>query len=374
MPGTSRRKESQREFEFAMAEMANYKPNKSYFPSLITNVGVDKYRQAYKKIQAMYRGDTKYNFKEAVFLIENAYFNNQLKYNWYLKQIDEKKKLVKKWMLKEKLDTSLSLSKNYAIQKLFTSTYTEKSTDGKVKVNPAIKYDFEDFMGRKNYTKMFVTKLLKSNTGQCHSMPQLTRIIAEEVGTKAYLAYAPEHLYIKFLDINGNTYNFETTNGMNTSEQFIYESGYVSTLAVKNHLYMDTLTQEKEFSLLLFDLASGYLTKHGIDEFLLEVIDCSIECDRSNIHAIELKAAVYTVLAERARQINKLNSPEAVKRNSEVRSYFDKRNSLYAQIDNSGYQKMSDEAYQAWLKSLDKEQVKKLSEEINKNINTQMKK
>jgi|GEM_PF-6378361 len=64
-----------------------------------------------------------------------------------------------------------------------------------------MRYDFVDFWGREDTRKVFVTKLLATNSGQCQSLPQLYLILAEELGTTAYLAFSPEHSYIKFQDV-----------------------------------------------------------------------------------------------------------------------------------------------------------------------------
>ncbi|MFM7856963.1 MAG: hypothetical protein ACKO96_34825, partial [Flammeovirgaceae bacterium] len=46
-------------------------------------------------------------------------------------------------------------------------------------------YDFEDFWGREDLRKTFVSKLMKTGTGNCHSLPLLFLILAEEVGVEA---------------------------------------------------------------------------------------------------------------------------------------------------------------------------------------------
>jgi hypothetical protein len=52
-------------------------------------------------------------------------------------------------------------------------------------------YDFEDFSGQKDFSKMFVTKLLRTKKGNCLSFPLLYEILCDELGAKSYLALAP---------------------------------------------------------------------------------------------------------------------------------------------------------------------------------------
>jgi hypothetical protein len=47
--------------------------------------------------------------------------------------------------------------------------------------NTWMNYDFEDLMGQKDRSKMFVTKLLDTNTGNCHSLPFIFKILSNEM-------------------------------------------------------------------------------------------------------------------------------------------------------------------------------------------------
>ena len=62
-------------------------------------------------------------------------------------------------------------------------------------------YDFKDVFGHKTQESLFVSKLLKTRKGNCHSLPYLYKILAEELGVDAHLALAPNHVYIKHKNI-----------------------------------------------------------------------------------------------------------------------------------------------------------------------------
>ena len=331
------------------------------------------YQQVFDLLSKMANGSSAYSFKQAVFSIENAYFDNQMKYSDFDKLVQEEVKLAKLFMKKENLDTSSSLSKNYAIQQLYSKSLTIKLKDGTTKTIKPLRYDFKDYRGDTTWTNMFTAKLLKQGKGQCHSMPETARILADELGTKAKLVYAPEHLYIKFIDQENKLYNFETTNGCNTTEQYVLESGYISSLAVKNKLYMDTLSQKRELSLLFFDLAQGLREKTGYSEMLLEYINKSIELDPANIHAISMKADYYTLLTMRGVKYYNIQNEQQIQNHPDLSELFKIRNYLYEMIDASGYQQMPKEAYENWLKQLSTQKRKQESEEINKLILKQIK-
>lgn len=61
-----------------------------------------------------------------------------------------------------------------------------------------MKYDFEDFYARGDLSKYMVSKLLAQNTGQCHSLPLLYLILAEELGVKAHLCFSPNHSILNY--------------------------------------------------------------------------------------------------------------------------------------------------------------------------------
>lgn len=230
-----------------------------------------------------------------------------------------------------------------------------------------------EYRGDTTWTNMFTTKLLMKGKGQCHSMPQAVKILANELGTKAKLVYAPEHLYTKFIDENNQLYNFEATNGCNTTEQFVLQSGYISALAVKNKLYMDTLDTKRELSLLFFDLAQGLREKTGYSEMLLDYINKSIELDPANIHAISMKADYYTLLTMRGVKHYKIQNEQQIQEHPDLAELFKIRNYLYDMIDASGYQQMPKEAYENWLKQLNTQKRKQENEEIQIQILKQMK-
>ena len=101
-----------------------------------------------------------------------------------------------------------------------------------------IAYDFDDFDGEKDWTKMFVTKLLQTNSGQCHSLPLLYLCIAEQLHAKAYLSLAPNHSFIQYFDSKGERKNFETTNGNLVNIIWLMQSNAISSIALKNKTYL----------------------------------------------------------------------------------------------------------------------------------------
>ena len=107
-----------------------------------------------------------------------------------------------------------NISVNAAVFTVMKDTIPIVLGEGKTGRTIPFGYDFEDISGDKNWTSMFVTKLLMAHKGNCHSLPYLYKILCEEFGTKAYLAYAPNHIYIKQHSKAFGWYNTELTSGM----------------------------------------------------------------------------------------------------------------------------------------------------------------
>ncbi|MCB0736549.1 MAG: hypothetical protein KDC92_03480, partial [Bacteroidetes bacterium] len=111
------------------------------------------------------------------------------------------------------------------------------------------KYDFEDFMGSEDWEKMFVHKIIKTKSGNCHGLPYYYKILADEIGVESHLALAPNHMYIKHLDENNHWVNVELTNGSISSDAWLITSLGISTEAIKSGIYMDPLSEEQSVAL-----------------------------------------------------------------------------------------------------------------------------
>jgi hypothetical protein len=244
------------------------------------------------------------------------------------------------------------------LHELFSDTIliTQKS---EYKSHYPFLYDFEDYMGRNDWTKMFVTKLLNTRSGQCHSLPLLYCILSDELKSGATIAYSPQHTYVKFKDDKGRWCNLELTNGKITSDAWILGSGYIKSEAIKNNIYMQALTPKELIASCLFDLAQGYTIKYGFDKFSLECLNKVLEFHPNNINALMCKADYYTSLFNYLAQQYGRPTLAQLQKDTKAMQIYTKRNQLYEKIDNFGYSEMPAEAYQNWLSSVNDEKGKR---------------
>jgi hypothetical protein len=311
------------------------------------------YKTAFDEIMRLYDSNEKDALKQVIFLIENAYSDNNLSYVLYNKGINQKVQLLRNLMKKERISDDDMLGKNYLIQKLFSENVTDyDQKSGTIKHN-RYQYDFNDFFGETNWSNMFVTKLLETGKGQCHSMPLLYLIFAQEIDTKAWLSLAPQHSYIKFPDNTGrNILNFETTQGSSVTNDWLMESGYINSMAVRNEIYLDTLGKNELYSTLLADLALGYANKFGYDAFFESIVDAVLNLNPKSIQGLMLKSDLLIPLVNT--ELKKAGNPpiEEIQKYPSADKYYSLLMKLYDAIDNLGYQNMPKERYEAWLTSL----------------------
>jgi len=224
---------------------------------------------------------------------------------------------------------------------------------------------------------MFLTELVRTGKGQCNSLPRLYLILAEEIGAEAFLSLSPNHSYMKFRDKDDNWYNVELTNGMFTTNSFILQSGYIKAEAVQNGIYMQNMTNRQLLSVLLTDLAQGYVHKFGHDSFVNKTIDKALELYPNNINAQMVKSNYLTVLFEYVAYQAGIN-PRNPRDLQNIRYYpkivemLNKTNAQYATIDNLGYEHMPAEAYENWLNSLKEAKQKQQNREMRKQFNIQL--
>lgn len=321
------------------------------------------YRQAFSELLEMHNGKRPFSLKEAVFIIENAYSDNTLDKSDYLKRIKIKIDALKMLMKKEKISENNNLGKNYIIQKLFSERIVEYKDTVVWRVHKAYQYDFDDFLGEADWSKMFVTKLLKTGKGQCHSMPLLYLIFAEEINAKAWLSLAPEHSFVIFND--GRTfYNYETTNGNPVSYDWLMESGYINSMAIKNRIYLDTLGQDGLMSTLLADLIMGYTDKFGYDNFMASMVDTLLSIYPKSIQGQIFKADLLVL--ETKTNLRKVGNPpvEQIPKYPEAHKSYSTLMQQYDFIDGLGYIQMPKEKYSAWLASLNNEKHKQENQKL----------
>jgi hypothetical protein len=277
-------------------------------------------------------------------------------------------------MTELEFDQNSNIAKNYMLFKFFSDTLEIKSKDLK---HLPFKYDFKDYMGIEDWSKMFVSKLLATGKGQCNSLPRLYLILAEEIGAEAFLSLSPNHSYIKFRDEDNNWYNVELTNGMFTTDSSILQSGFIKSEALQNGIYMQKMTEKQLLSQLLSDFAQGYARKFGYDAFVNQVINKALELYPNSISANMIKSNYLTIQFEYiAKQvgINPRNRQELqnIRHYPKIVQMLNQVNAQYDKVDDLGFEFMSPDDYQKWLASLQETKQQEDNEALKKQFNIKL--
>jgi len=313
----------------------------------------DYYLYALIKMNNMLIDKEPLNFKKAVYLSENAYYSDSLSYEKFDSEIQKLKELCQLWMNANKMESyhesdSIQFKKNAAIYTLMKDTIFLMS--GRSLHNP-FEYNFDDYLARNDWSNQFVSQLLYSKKGNCHSLPYLYKILSDELKTQAYLSFAPNHIYIKQFSKQTGWYNTELTSGGFPTDAWIKASGYITIDAIKNGIYMDTLSDKQAIASCIYDLAKSYLIKTGNynNGFVITCCDIVLNQHPQNINARILLAETI-----------KKNYNDCVEQNKieEATIAYNKMQKLYVDGINLGYREMPFEMYQSWLISLSEQKEK----------------
>lgn len=302
------------------------------------------YRNAFNEQLQMLKGQKPIDFKKAVFITENAYYKGQLNYQTFCNDISATAQKLKQ-LIKERGVEKFKTSGNWAV-------FTYMTDSLPINDFKPCTYDFDDFMGDKDFSKMFVTKLMKTKSGNCHSLPTYYKILCEEIGAKAYLALAPNHLYIKHIDEQGQWTNLELTNGGFPRDQWLIKEMAITVEAIQNGIYMTPLTPKESIALTMHDLINEYVFQFGYDAFVFKVANTALAYFPKCVPLLMTKANYYKNIGEADNARNNPNS-EFSKRNYEL---YQK---TISKIDSLGYKEMPVELYQEWVKSVEKEKAKR---------------
>jgi hypothetical protein len=341
------------------ADMRESEPVQYELPDQSQQEGGEIFKQSFSEISGMLEGKQDLSLKRAVFLSENATYG-QLDYDWFCYLIQKETDFVKMALAAEKLTIENKDAVKWMLYRLFADTIQV----GNEKHIP-FTYDFEDPFGKTDWTKMYVSKLLTTRKGQCHSMPLLYLILAEELGVDAYLAYSPQHSYIKVQNSKGNWYNFETTNGNYTNDSWVLSSNFIKAESVQKGVYLDTLGKKKVIASCLNDLGQAYIHKFGsYDKFASQCAEKTLETHPNNINALKIKANYKTVLFDFVVWQMNYPPPASIHEYPEAYELLRLRDETYDKMDALGFEEMPEEAYNAWLKSFENKKGKQAIEII----------
>lgn len=295
--------------------------------------------------------ESHYSFKKAVFSVENAYLNGKLDtmaVNSQIKTLTNLcNSLIKGRFLAYVESDKVDVNKWASVYQVMCDSIPLVIEDKEYKYIP-FRYDFDDVFGNHELSNMFVSKLLITRKGNCHSLPYLYKILCEELGTTANLALAPNHIYIKHQNKKNGWYNTELTSGIFPNDAWLMASGFIHVDAIKNGVYMKALNNKETIALVVMDLANAYQKSFPENDgsFLLACAEISISAYPNFTTALILRAEMHKKIIEAETDVEK------------AKADFKKLEIEYANIHMLGYRYMPEEMYLNWLVSMKTERAK----------------
>lgn len=308
---------------------------------------INHYNSAYNKINQMLSGGD-LDFKQAIYIAENAYYDDLLERDNFNDFISFYASICKDIILSSNIiysEKDIDKAMNQCAVFMFMTDSLPITINGLPNKTIPFSYNHLDFAGQQDWSNMFVSTLMQTQKGNCHSLPYLYKIIMDELGYESHLALAPNHIYIKANNKKVGWYNIELTCGDFPTDAWYAASGYIHTDAIRNGIYMRALSDKEAVAMTLVDLAQGYQAKFGIEDgsFIIKCCDTALEHFPNYINAMLLKAEILTELYKQSKEDN------------QKQELFSQMTELYTNIHKLGYRKMPQQMYANWLNSLNAE-------------------
>jgi len=334
------------------------------------------FQDAFTNLNDMLTAKTPLSISKSYLAIENAYGNSYLTDKEYNDILNQSAKFIKQWLTENGYNPTKNEDLHYGIQKFMRDTLTIKTQKPdnnliKTTVHYPFYYDYNDFQAEKNFQNYFMTKCLATGTGQCNSLPATYLAIAEKLGAKAYLSFAPKHSFVKYPDSKGAIHAYEPTSNWKISDKWYVEHMGINPAAIESGIYLDTLNKKMIVANCMLDLAFGYLKKFGATDgkFVSECINTSMQYypRKNNITAYFLLSSVLV------RQLDNLlvaNGVTDLKDIGKVQGATELYQALLqneANLEKLGYQEMPEEMYLQMM------QNHEFKGKLQQNINTKQK-
>ncbi len=165
--------------------------------------------------------------------------------------------------------------------------------------NQAFQYDFDDPMGYKISNKI-LANYIKSQKGNCVSMPILFLVLGQKIGLDLSLSTAPSHVLVKFTETEtGRTFNVEATSGGGfTRDEWYKKQMPMTDEAIANGIYLQKLSKRESAAEIVMLIAESYYEKSDYEK-AIEIMDVILKAYPKSVYAVLKTGGAYYKLLER---------------------------------------------------------------------------
>lgn len=279
------------------------------------------FRQAYSEIKNMVEGKQPMSFERAVFVTENAYWENQYVYENFQKALDVHTYIIRGLMKgsskESEMDFRTLIDFNQPKFDINTLNYTEKEkremyrktlanwmiykymTDT-IEIDRVFHrpwtYQIEDPFGMNNWKNSQVINLIssKEQKGNCFAITSLFKILSDRLNSEAYICTAPQHIYIQHQDHKGDFYNVELATGTHPGDGTLQTLTYTYYEGIVSGISLRRLNEKQNITLCLVNLGKSYEHKFKTrdDDFILQCAELALKHDSLSLNAMLLKEQV----------------------------------------------------------------------------------
>lgn len=190
----------------------------------------------------MLSGKDSMDLQKAVYAVENAYYNGNLNEEIFNQQIEWYTNFCRGIMqsgdIRYEGQGDEQAAKAQCAVFVFMTDSIPMQVGDTVAWHTPFEYNFDDYAGRENWNNMFVSRMMETKKGNCHSMPLLYKLIMDKLGKKCWLSLAPNHMYIKAWNKRAGWYNIELTCADFPTDAWLTASGYIHLDAIRNGILL----------------------------------------------------------------------------------------------------------------------------------------
>jgi regulator of sirC expression with transglutaminase-like and TPR domain len=198
-------------------------------------------------------------------------------------------------------------------------------------------YDLTDPLGDKPANRK-LTRYLETRRGNCITMPILFASLGERIGLTMTLAEAPLHLFVKYTDDEGRSWNLETTSGAGfTRDDWYRQKLPMTEKAVQNGIYLRALSRNETVALIASFLVEHYLSIGEYDK-AIAVADVLLQRYPNSAYLLAKKGTAYYRLLQ-SEVIGKYSRTEDVPPDTRVRAdnWYAKNQQIFQRLDALGW-------------------------------------
>jgi len=257
----------------------------------------------------MLDGKEESNYEKAIFIMENAWYENQIDKASFDNAIETKIKAIKQ-LAKSNYDASVfhnnenslyhkpnaedlynKALNNWAIYTYMTSGTLYESSD-EILYHSPYQYSYADPMATTDWRNSQVVTLNNTSQGNCFALASLYKILANRLNANATLCTAPSHIYIRHQDEKGTTYNIELGSHKFPGTGTISVLTHSTMESIKSDIALRSLNEKQAVVLCLVYLAKSYQHKFNIshDEFMMNCAIAALKYDNLHLNAMLLKS------------------------------------------------------------------------------------